>query len=94
MLIKQPVPMCHGLPVGHPATGLPLFRALDSDRGRESVLLPLPPNRTGGSPAYGSPVGGFTWLRIDELPHQRKENPIDKQRSVYCPFLPMGRQHA
>ena len=43
------------------------------DRGRESKLLPLPPNRTGGFPAYGSPVGGFTWLRIDELPHQQKE---------------------
>ena len=27
---------------------------------------PLPPNRTGGSPAYGSPVGGFTSKRIDE----------------------------
>ena len=36
-----------------------------ANRGRESVLLPLPPNRAGGSPAYGSPVGGFTWLRID-----------------------------
>jgi hypothetical protein len=33
---------------------------LGYDRGRESKLLPLPPNRTGGSPAYGSPVGGFT----------------------------------
>ena len=39
--------------------------SFDSDRGRESVLLPLPPNRTGVFPAYGSPVGGFTWLRID-----------------------------
>src|SRR5690606_35694365 len=30
------------------------------DRGRERRLssLPLPPNRTGGSPASGSPVGG------------------------------------
>ena len=26
---------------------------------------PLPPNRTGGSPAYGSPVGGLTSKRID-----------------------------
>src|SRR5262245_25635739 len=43
------------------------------NRGRESLLLPLPPNRTGGSPAYGSPVGGFTWLRIDEWPHQAEE---------------------
>jgi len=54
------------------------------------VLLPLPPNRTGGSPAYGSPVGGFTWLRIDELPHHRKEIPADKQRNVLCPLLPFG----
>ena len=35
--------------------------------GRADWLrLPLPPNRTGGSPAYGSPVGGFTSKRIDE----------------------------
>jgi len=27
---------------------------------------PLPPNRTCGSPAYGSPVGGLTSKRIDE----------------------------
>ena len=60
-----------------------------ADRGRESVLLPLPPNRTGGSPAYGSPVGGFTWLRIDELHHHRKEIPADKQRNVHGPFLPI-----
>ena len=65
-------------------------RPLHQDRGRESILLPLPPNRTGGSPAYGSPVGGFTWLRIDELPHHRKEIPADKQRNVNSPFLPIG----
>src|SRR6266542_30213 len=29
--------------------------------------LPLPPNRTGGSPASGSPVGGLTFERIDML---------------------------
>ena len=52
-------------------------------------LLP-PPNRTSGSPAYGSPVGGFTWLRIDELPHHQKEIPADKQRNVLCSFLPIG----
>ena len=64
------------------------------DRGRESKLLPLPPNRTSGSPAYGSPVGGFTWLRIDELPHHQKEIPADKQRNVLCSFLPnRGRQY-
>lgn len=30
--------------------------------------LPLPPNRTGGFPASGSPVGGFTSPRIVVLP--------------------------
>jgi hypothetical protein len=28
------------------------------NRGRDKVALPLPPNRTGGFPASGSPVGG------------------------------------
>src|SRR5712664_2527131 len=33
-----------------------------ADRGRESVFaLPLPPNRTGGSPASGSPVSGCSF---------------------------------
>ena len=32
-----------------------------------SSRLPLPPNRTCGSPASGSPVGGFTSERIDGL---------------------------
>ena len=27
--------------------------------GRAVWRLPLPPNRTGGFPAYGSPVGGY-----------------------------------
>ena len=33
------------------------------DRGREVRLsrTPLPPNRTGGFPAYGSPVSRFLW---------------------------------
>ena len=45
-------------------------RALD--RGRESVMtFPLPPNRTGGSPASGSPVGGFTCERTDRRQHER-----------------------
>ena len=41
------------------------------DRGRESQLKfwpPLPPNRTGGFPASGSPVGGLTSERIDGSP--------------------------
>ena len=31
----------------------------DLDRGREGSAPPLPPNRTCGFPAYGSPVRGF-----------------------------------
>jgi hypothetical protein len=30
---------------------------------------PLPPNRTGGSPASGSPVGGLTFERTGTLRH-------------------------
>ena len=32
---------------------------------------PLPPNRTGGFPASGSPVDGFTSVRIDRPRHGR-----------------------
>jgi MFS family permease len=41
------------------------------DRGRERRLdsLPLPPNRTCGSPASGSPVGSVTSERIDITTH-------------------------
>src|SRR5438309_7220653 len=40
------------------------------NRGRENRKgFPLPPNRTGGSPASGSPVGGLTSERIDEPVH-------------------------
>ena len=46
--------------------------AVRFDRGRESETLPLPPNRTGGSPASGSPVGGFTSERIDKPSHGRR----------------------
>src|SRR5208337_3659181 len=42
------------------------------DRGRETVMtFPLPPNRTGGSPASGSPVGGVTCERTDRRWHER-----------------------
>ena len=43
------------------------------DRGREKrfVRFPLPPNRTGGSPASGSPVDGLTPKGIDEQFHGR-----------------------
>jgi hypothetical protein len=45
-------------------------------RGRESRWrLPLPPNRTGGFPASGSPVGGFTSKRSDERPRGSQEIP-------------------
>jgi glycosyltransferase involved in cell wall biosynthesis len=36
-----------------------LLRPPGEDRGRDGSSPPLPPNRTGGFPAYGSPVGGF-----------------------------------
>ena len=49
------------------------FTVCISDRGREKrfVRFPLPPNRTGGSPASGSPVDGFTPKGIDEPFHGR-----------------------
>ena len=39
-----------------------------NDRGREVRLsrTPLPPNRTGGFPAYGSPVSRFLWTERTE----------------------------
>lgn len=88
--------------LGRPGTGIkrPGFKhllnalcddqvgAVLCDRGRESVMLPLPPNRTGGSTAYDSPVGGFTWSRIGELHHHLKEIPLTGNRDVFCPFLP------
>ena len=39
-----------------------------TDRGREVRLsrTPLPPNRTGGFPAYGSPVSRFLWTERTE----------------------------
>ena len=43
-----------------PATQLfPVGPASPTDRGREGFWPPLPPNRTGGFPAYGSPVADF-----------------------------------
>src|ERR1035441_10651354 len=32
--------------------------------GARDCTLPLPPNRTGGSPASGSPVSGFVVVRL------------------------------
>ena len=67
--------------------------------GRTNWLRsPLPPNRTGGSPASGSPVGGVTYERVDKptrgatggMPASGNRNPRDR------PPLPSeeGRQHA
>jgi hypothetical protein len=38
----------------------PKQRDASIDRGRDGSSPPLPPNRAGGSPAHGSPVGGLT----------------------------------
>src|SRR5437763_15965638 len=43
--------------------------AQDIGVGRTSQF-PLPPNRTGGFPAYGSPVGGLTSKRVDAHEHE------------------------
>ncbi len=45
--------------------------AFNRGRERRFVRIPLPPNRTGGSPASGSPVDGFTPKGIDEQFHGR-----------------------
>ncbi len=47
------------------------FFAFNRGRERRFVRIPLPPNRTGGSPASGSPVDGFTPKGIDEPFHGR-----------------------
>jgi len=49
----QPAPASRSGAINlNPAVGL-------DDRGREGSSPPLPPNRACGSPAHGSPVGGF-----------------------------------
>src|SRR5271157_4439639 len=58
---------------------------------------PLPPNRTGGSPASGSPVGGFTSKkRIDRSePGCDGEGPTDSTQEVsFLAPAKTGRQHA
>jgi hypothetical protein len=70
-------------------------------RGREARLssrAPLPPNRTGGSPASGSPVGGFTSARTDGSGRRlwRRRAAQAQPRRSYCPpWTPHieGRQH-
>jgi len=51
-LLLRLAPHNHGDHVLHPET------TSRADRGREGFWPPLPPNRTGGFPAYGSPVVG------------------------------------
>ena len=52
---------------------------------------PLPPNRTGGSPASGSPVGGLTSERIDRSePRRRGEAVSDSARVATLPCTPHG----
>ena len=56
-------------------------------RGREGRLgsrPPLPPNRTGGFPASGSPVSGFTSKRIDE-PRPRRDKVPSRPQQGYGP---------
>ena len=45
--------------------------------------LPLPPNRTGGFPASGSPVDGLTFMRVDRPKHGRSPDctaPVRRRR--------------
>ena len=50
----------HGVPIKQVYEAAKEKRGIQ-DRGRDAGLTaPLPPNRTGGSPAYGFPVSGFT----------------------------------
>src|SRR5882724_5905376 len=51
--------LCGGLPAQ--ASGVCGFGGVtpSADRGREGFWPPLPPNRTCGFPAYGSPVASF-----------------------------------
>ena len=52
------------------------YSSIGVGRARASQLLP-PLNRTCGSRAYGSPVGGLTALRIDVPFHELQlSNPV------------------
>src|SRR5438445_5470078 len=44
-----------------------VLRPIRDDRGREGFRPPLPPNRTGGFPAYGSPVAGFLIVNVSRV---------------------------
>jgi hypothetical protein len=51
------------------------------------VRPPLPPNRTGGFPASGSPVSGFTSMRIDEPRPSRRQGAYSGSAGVSDPDL-------
>jgi hypothetical protein len=62
--------------------------------GRAAIPLPLPPNRTGGFPASGSPVGGVTSERIDRADRARDGERAAKRPQGTMPWHPQGgRQH-
>ena len=52
----------------------------------ESYCPPRPPNRTGGFPAYGSPVGGFLIGVVSLLPSGVKCEPFGIREGGNCPF--------
>ena len=62
----------NGMEFKGPPTKREVMKTIDvpKDRGREDCS-PLPPNRTGGSPASGSPVGSFTPEGIDAKTRRR-----------------------
>jgi hypothetical protein len=68
-------------------------------RGRESQLntwLPLPPNRTGGFPASGSPVGGLTSKRTVKPVRRLRigEQPTTGPNGVTPPDTPRPGAHS
>jgi hypothetical protein len=59
--------------------------------GRSGCPSPLPPNRTGGFPASGFPVGGFTAERIDRSePEQCGETARAQPGQRRLPGIPKG----
>jgi len=60
-LLLRLAPHNHGDHVLHPET------TSRADRGREGFWPPLPPNRTGGFPAYDSSVAGFLIVNVSRV---------------------------
>src|SRR3989339_1565730 len=57
------------------ADGNPVFSTTSIGVGTTHwIASPLPPNRTGGFPASGSPVGGFTSLRTGVISYGRPQD--------------------